>query len=78
MLEGKLLDRRAGVYPCWGVLPMGFTWSLYIAQVINQDVAARSCPSLVGTRLSDLGPPLVFKIGRGSPRPNGPLAHYVY
>ena len=78
MLEGKLLDRRAGVYPCWGVLPMSFTWSLYIAQAINQDVATRSCPSLTGTRLSDLGPPLVFKVGKGPPRPQGPLAHYVY
>ena len=39
---------------------MGFTWSLWIAQRINEAVALQSCPSLEGRLLHDRQPPLVL------------------
>ncbi|CAK0908686.1 unnamed protein product, partial [Prorocentrum cordatum] len=49
--------------PRWAVLPMGFTSSLWIAQMINKAMVARSAPSLPGPPLQDCGPPLVARPG---------------
>ena len=39
-LHGRLLDASSPVTPGWAVLPMGFSWSLYFAQVANASLAA--------------------------------------
>ena len=35
-VHGRPLGRTDAVTPCWAVLPMGFTWSLWFAQRINE------------------------------------------
>ena len=52
---------------------MGFSWSLYFAQLANETLMSQ-IPSLVGSQLvSDKGPPMVF--GPGS---SEQVRHYVY
>ena len=45
------LVKHAPVHPCWRVLPVGFTWSLYLAQRVNEGLSSvgrigRSLPLL--------------------------------
>ena len=72
--EGRPLDRHDLVSPCWGVFPMGFTWSLWAAQRTNEYLVPVACPRLGGVPLSDRGPPLIF----GPGRPASVIPHYVY
>ena len=71
-LEGKLLQKGDGVHPCWAVLPIGYTWSLYFAQLANEHRAAQSLPALVPI-LRGRGPPLVWTAGEKKQ-----AAYYVY
>ncbi|CAK0831182.1 unnamed protein product [Prorocentrum cordatum] len=72
-VEGAKVQTSTAIYPCWQVLPMGFSWSLYFAQRANEEVSRRSSALLWGPSLSDHGPPLVFAPGRASQE----VRHYV-
>ncbi|CAK0807877.1 unnamed protein product, partial [Prorocentrum cordatum] len=73
-VEGTKVQTSTAIYPCWQVLPTGFSWSLYFAQRANEEVSRRSSALLRGPGLSDHGPPLVFAPGRASQE----VRHYVY
>ncbi|CAK0868534.1 unnamed protein product, partial [Prorocentrum cordatum] len=73
-VEGIKVQTSTAIYPCWQVLPMGFSWSLYFAQRANEEVSRRSGALLRGPSLSDHGPPLVFAPGRAPQE----VRHYVY
>ena len=73
-VEGAKVRTSTAIYPCWQVLPMGFSWSLYFAQRANEEVSRRSSALLWGPSLSDHGPPLVFAPGRAPQE----VRHYVY
>ena len=36
MVDGASLEKTALVHPCWYVLLMGFTWSLYLGQRVDE------------------------------------------
>ncbi|CAK0823925.1 unnamed protein product, partial [Prorocentrum cordatum] len=72
-VEGTKVQTSAAIYPCWQVLPMGFSRSLYFAQRANEEVSRRSSALLRGPSLSDHGPPLVFAPGRAPQE----VRHYV-
>ena len=77
-LDGAELDgcRLAGdtpVYPCWAVLPMGFSWSLYFAQAANAQLAAQVLGTTPCRGLSDRGPTVVLRPAAGIIK-----EHYVY
>ncbi|CAE7731551.1 unnamed protein product [Symbiodinium sp. CCMP2592] len=72
-LEGSRLRSHDVVYPMPGSLCMGFSWSLYFCQRINEN-QLREVFGPDRTRLiSDRGPPAVFT--RGSP---AAMRQYVY
>ena len=72
-LEGSQLRSHDVVYPMPGSLCMGFSWSLYFCQRINEN-QLREVFGPDRTRLiSDRGPPAVFT--RGSP---AEMKQYVY
>ncbi|CAK0809789.1 unnamed protein product [Prorocentrum cordatum] len=73
-VEGAKVQTSTAIYPCWQVLPMGFSWSLYFAQRANEEVSRRSSALLWGPSLSDHGPPLVLAPGRAPQE----VRHYVY
>ncbi|CAK0819305.1 unnamed protein product, partial [Prorocentrum cordatum] len=73
-VEGTKVQTSTAIYPCWQVLPTGFSWSLYFAQRANEEVSRRSSALLRGPGLSDHGPPLVFAPGRASQE----VRHYVH
>ena len=73
VLDGKRLRSGDLVYPMPGSLCMGFTWSLYFAQRINESIMCQ-VPSLVGSELiHDRGGPAVFSAADPSR-----LKHFVY
>ena len=73
VLEGKKLASHDYVYPMPASLCMGFSWSLYFAQLANETLMSK-IPSLVGSQLvSDEGPPMVF-----GPESSEQVRHYVY
>ena len=39
MLEGQRLESHTAIWPCWRVLAMGFSWSLFLAQSCNEEKA---------------------------------------
>ena len=69
MLEGQTLGAHTAVRPFWKVLPMGFSWSLFLAQNCNEEKAflAPSLRRVSGESttqlIHDRGPPLVFVAG---------------
>ena len=72
-LDGIPLDRGEQVFPMPASLCMGFSWSLYFAQMANEHLMTR-VPTLAGsTAVSDRGPPVVFKAEE-----IGAVRHYVY
>ena len=73
VLEGKKLTSHDYVHPMPASLCMGFSWSLYFAQLANETLMSK-IPSLVGSQLvSDKGPPIVF-----GPEASEQIRHYVY
>ena len=72
-LEGRQLLSNDLIYPMPGSLCMGFTWSLFFAQRINEAMMDRveglQCSSLI----HDRGGPAVF-----SPALNHDVKHFVY
>ncbi|CAK0850742.1 unnamed protein product, partial [Prorocentrum cordatum] len=71
-LEGTRLGCDTLVFPCIGALPMGFSWSLFLAQDANEERVVRSDPwpggdMAVSERvlMSDRGPPLVVEVEPG-------------
>ncbi|CAK0880972.1 unnamed protein product, partial [Prorocentrum cordatum] len=71
-LEGARLGCDTLVFPCIGALPMGFSWSLFLAQDANEERVVRSDPwpggdTAVSERvlMSDRGPPLVVEVEPG-------------
>ncbi|CAK0899857.1 unnamed protein product [Prorocentrum cordatum] len=71
-LEGTRLGCDTLVFPCIGALPMGFSWSLFLAQDANEERVVRSDPWPGGdvaiserVLMSDRGPPLVVEVVPG-------------
>ncbi|CAK0867094.1 unnamed protein product [Prorocentrum cordatum] len=71
-LEGTRLGCDTLVFPCIGALPMGFSWSLFLAQDANEERVVRSDPWPGGdvaiserVLMSDRGPPLVVEVEPG-------------
>lgn len=76
MVSGKKLDRGDLIYPMAGSFPMGFSWSLFVAQRVNELQIAK-VPSLANSRLmSDRGEPVVFRDPRSCEEMQ--VRHYVY
>ena len=69
MLEGQRLGAHTAIWPCWGVLLVGFSWSLFLAHRCDEEKACfapilrraggKSTTQLIHGR----GPPLVFVAG---------------
>ena len=76
MAGGQALGRREAVWPCWAARPMGCSWSLWIAQGINESVALQVAPALTETPLRDRGSPMVVKLGPSCASEG--VHHYVY
>ena len=60
-LDGQYLAPETEVFPLAESLPMGWAWSLYFAQCVNEyqlSISMRVAKPLV---MSDRGPPLVFR-----------------
>ena len=73
VLEGVRLEPDSMVFPMPGSLCMGFSWSLYFAQRISEQLM-RQVPALAGSHLaSDRGAPVSFS--DGDPERTH---HYVY
>ncbi|CAK0904383.1 unnamed protein product [Prorocentrum cordatum] len=72
---GRHLGRTSPVYPVWAVLPMGFTWSLWFAQRINELQTLRGATIPLGVPLHDRGPPLKVL---PSETAAGQAQHYVH
>ena len=77
-LEGRVLRARDKVYPVPTSLCMGFTWSLYYCQAINENLAG-SVPRLLHSEcIRDRGEAVVFDL-RGSMHDDSKgEVHYVY
>ncbi|CAE8693166.1 unnamed protein product [Polarella glacialis] len=71
--DGRLLSECDMVYPCAGSLVMGFTWSLFFAQRINEYQASLTKVLRNATLISDRGACLVFS----SERPEA-VGYFVY
>jgi hypothetical protein len=72
VIDGATLGPQDPVWPCPGSLCVGFTWSLYFAQRINESLS-RLPASLAGPLITDRRPPLVVQASSASvPR------HHVY
>ncbi len=78
-LGGRVLEADDDIYPCPGSLCMGFSWSLYFAQEINQGLM-RMAPTLSDSHLAaDRQRPMTFGTRRGTPHRHEDLVrHYVY
>lgn len=73
-LDGVYLEPDSIIYPAPGSLCMGFTWSLYFAQQINERMMSR-VPHLVSSHLvTDRGEAIVFNKEDNDKK----LHHYVY
>ena len=64
------VSRDEMIYPCFSVLPMGFSWSLYLAQNANESLAGDAGLLADATLIADRGAPLVLGPGK--------LGYYVY
>jgi len=59
-LENIDTDPLGRVDLCWASLPLGFTWSLFFCQAVNESLMS-TIPRLRGaTRMSDKDPPALF------------------
>ena len=77
-LGGKLLEADDEIYPCPGSLCMGFSWSLYFAQEINQGLM-KLAPSLSISHLAaDRERPMTFGTKEDTVHPVDMVRHYVY
>ncbi|CAK0903313.1 unnamed protein product, partial [Prorocentrum cordatum] len=73
--RGRRLGRTSLVYPVWAALPMGFTWSLWFAQRINELQTLRGASTPLGAPLHDRGPPLTVLQPETAA---GQAQHYVH
>ena len=77
-LGGRLLEAGDEIYPCPGSLCMGFSWSLYFAQEINQGLM-KMAPSLSISHLAaDRERPMTFGANDRTTHPGDLVRHYVY
>ena len=59
-VDGNVCEASDFIYPCWTVLPMGCSWSLYFAQCVTEKQLS-DCEALApSTLMSDHGPSLVI------------------
>ena len=72
-LDGHLLKGSDLIHPMPGSLCMGFSWSLYFCQRINEGIMSRVPRLLQSQVISDRGPPVVI-----DPSDPEALGHYVY
>ena len=69
MLEGQRLEAHPTVCPCCGLLPMGFSWSLFLVESCNEEKVClapslrRVCGGTTTKSMHDRGSPLVFAAG---------------
>ena len=56
MFEGQRLEACTAVWPCLGVLPMGFSWSLFLAHCCKEEKAclAPSLRRVIGKAITQL------------------------
>ena len=73
-VDGVHVDTDALLFPIAESLPMGWAWSLYFAQCINEHQLSHSMRLVRPLVMSDRGPPLVFRPASGE-RTTG---SYVY
>lgn len=72
-VDGRVVTSQCEVFPMPASLCMGFSWSLYFAQLANENLM-RKVPRLLKSEVvSDRGMPMVFKADGGDM-----VRHYVY
>eukprot|EP00973_Karenia_brevis_P067932 9450350-Karenia_brevis.AAC.1 len=64
-------DADTEIFPCLGTLPMGFTWSLFFAQSINEKCAQQFGSLSKDGLITDKGGPVCL-------HKSMPPRHYVY
>lgn len=77
-LEGVKLGSNDIIYPMPGSLCMGFSWSLYFCQQINEHQCALTKSLRDSTLISDKGRPVVFRSQRCREQEQTTTRHYVY
>ena len=77
-LDGAILHADSVIYPMPGSLCMGFSWSLYFSQAINEH-QCKLVPSLRESPIiTDKGEAVVFASCDSRRDPDGSTRHYVY
>ena len=61
MLDGEAVLPGERLSPMWLSLAMGFSWSLYFAQMIGEHGVDRLGSLHTGLRIQDVGAPLIFR-----------------
>ena len=77
-LDGVTLGCNDIVYPMPGSLCMGFSWSLYFCQQINEHQCALTRSLGDSTLITDKGLPVVFKSSAVRDNARATTRHYVY
>ena len=77
-LDGVLLHADSVIYPMPGSLCMGFSWSLYFSQAINEHQCKLVPSRKESPIISDEGEAVVFSSADSRRDPNGSTRHYVY
>ena len=77
-LEGVKLGSNDLIYPMPGSLCMGFSWSLYFCQQINEHQCTLTRSLGDSTLITDKGKPVVFKSSKCLKEAESTTRHYVY
>ena len=77
-LDGKKLKANDIVYPMPGSLCMGFSWSLFFSQKINEYQCSLTKTLACSTLIQDKGEPVVFKSEACRGSDSQGIRHYVY
>ena len=78
MLNGIMLNDNDIIYPMPGSLCMGFSWSLFFAQKINEYQCSLTRSLQDSPLISDKGDPVVFASPQSQKSPETSTRHYVY
>lgn len=77
-LQGVTLRSRDWIYPMPGSLCMGFSWSLFFSQKINEYQCSLTSSLSTSHLISDKGEPVVFRSEACRVDPSSSMRHYVY
>ena len=78
VLDGVILKGNDFIYPMPGSLCMGFSWSLYFCQMINEHQCSLTRSLKDSSIISDKGRPVVFTSQQVKDKPETGTRHYVY